>query len=33
MTLKEMIYHRKSCRNFTGKPVDAEFIQKLVSVK
>ena len=23
MTLNEMIYHRKSCRSFTGKPVDA----------
>jgi len=23
MTLNEMICHRKSCRNFTGQPVDA----------
>lgn len=23
MTPKEMIYHRKSCHQFTGKPVDA----------
>ena len=23
MTLNEMIYHRKSCRSFTGVPVDA----------
>ena len=31
MTLKEMIYHRKSCRSFTGKPVDAEMIEKILS--
>ena len=31
MTLQEMIYHRKSCRNFTGKPVDAEMIEKILS--
>lgn len=31
MTLNEMIYHRKSCRNFTGKPVDAEMIEKILS--
>lgn len=31
MTLKEMIYHRKSCRSFTGKPVEAEMIQKILS--
>ena len=29
MTLKEMIYHRKSCRSFTGKPVDAEQIAQI----
>lgn len=31
MTLNEMIYHRKSCRSFTGKPVDAEMIEKILS--
>jgi len=31
MTLNEMIYHRKSCRSFTGKPVDAEMIEKIMS--
>ena len=31
MTLKEMICHRKSCRSFTGKPVDAEMIEKILS--
>jgi nitroreductase len=31
MTLKEMIYHRKSCRQFTCKPVDAEMIAKILS--
>ncbi len=31
MTLREMIYHRKSCRSFTGKPVDAEMIEKILS--
>ena len=31
MTLKEMICHRKSCRQFTGKPVDAETIEKILS--
>ena len=31
MTLNEMIYHRKSCRQFTGKPVDAEMIEKILS--
>ena len=29
MTLKEMICHRKSCRSFSGKPVDAELIAKI----
>ena len=29
MTLKEMIFMRKSCRSFTGKPVDAETIEKI----
>ena len=31
MTLNEMIYHRKSCRSFAGKPVDAEMIEKILS--
>ena len=31
MTLNEMIYHRKSCRSFLGKPVDAEMIEKILS--
>ena len=31
MTLHEMICHRKSCRSFTGKPVDAEMIEKILS--
>ncbi len=31
MTLKEMIFKRKSCRSFTGKPVDAEMIEKILS--
>ena len=31
MTLKEMIYHRKSCRSFTNIPVDAEMIEKILS--
>jgi len=31
MTMKEMIYSRKSCRSFTGKPVDAEMIEKILS--
>jgi len=31
MTLNEMIFHRKSCRSFTGKPLDAEKLQKLLS--
>jgi len=33
MTLNEMIYHRKSCRSFTGKPVDAEMIERILSFK
>jgi len=33
MTLNEMIYHRKSCRSFTGKPVDSEMIGKIRSVE
>ena len=32
MTLKEMIFQRKSCRSFTGKPMDAEVIEKILSV-
>ena len=31
MTLNEMIYKRKSCRSFTGVPVDAEMIGKILS--
>ena len=31
MTLNEMIYHRKSCRSFTGKPVEPEMIEKILS--
>ena len=31
MTLQEMIFKRKSCRQFTGKPVDAERLQKILS--
>ena len=31
MTLNEMIYHRKSCRSFAGKPVDPEMIEKILS--
>ena len=31
MTLNEMIFKRKSCRSFTGKPVDAEMIGKILS--
>ena len=31
MTLNEMIFKRKSCRSFTGKPVDGEMIEKIKS--
>ena len=31
MTLNEMIFKRKSCRSFTGAPVDAEMIEKILS--
>ena len=31
MTLNEMIFHRKSCRSFTGKPVDAEMMERILS--
>ena len=31
MTLQEMIYHRKSCRSFTGRPVDADMIERILS--
>ena len=31
MTLEEMIYHRKSCRSFAGKPVDGELMEKILS--
>ena len=33
MTLKEMIYHRKSCRNFSDEPVDAGMIEKILSIE
>ena len=29
MTLNEMIYHRKSCRSFTGKLVEKEILEKI----
>ena len=29
MTLNEMIYHRKSCRSFTGVPVDSATIETI----
>ena len=31
MTLKEMIFHRKSCRSFTGKPVEPEMMEQILS--
>ena len=31
MTLQEMISHRKSCRSFTGRPVDGEELEKILS--
>lgn len=31
MTLKEMIYKRRSCRSFLSVPVDAEMIEKILS--
>ena len=31
MTLHEMIYKRKSCRSFTGKPVDGAMIETILS--
>ena len=31
MTLQEMIFHRKSCRSFTGRPVDADMIESILS--
>ena len=33
MTLNEMIFKRKSCRSFTGKPVDAEMIAKILAFR
>jgi len=30
MTLNEMIFKRKSCRSFTGVPVDGEMIEKIM---
>ena len=32
MTLHEMIFNRKSCRSFTGEPVDGEMIERILSV-
>ena len=29
MTLKEMIFKRKSCRSFTGAPVDAATVETI----
>ena len=31
MTLHEMIYHRKSCRSFIGKPVEPEMTEQILS--
>ena len=31
MTMYEMIFKRKSCRSFTGEPVDAQMIEKILS--
>ena len=31
MTMNEMIYKRKSCRSFTGKPLDAQMLEKVLS--
>ena len=31
MTMQDMIYRRKSCRSFTGRPVDGEVIEKILS--
>ena len=31
MTLQEMIYQRKSCRSYTGKPVDQSVIERILS--
>ena len=31
MTLKEMIYRRRSCRSYTGEPVDGELMEKILS--
>lgn len=33
MTQKEMIFHRKSCRSFTGKPVDGAALEKILLYK
>ena len=33
MTLNEMIYQRKSCRSFTGTTVDAQMIEKILSIE
>lgn len=33
MTLNEMIYQRKSCRSFTGTAVDAQMIEKILSIE
>lgn len=31
MTLSEMIYRRRSCRSFAGRPVEPEMIEKILS--
>ena len=31
MTLHEMMFHRKSCRSFMGKPVDGEMMEQILS--
>ena len=32
MTLSEMIYHRKSCRSYTGEPVNEEILEKIRAI-
>ncbi len=31
MTIQEMIYHRRSCRSYTGESVNGEMIEKILS--
>jgi len=33
MTLQEMIFHRKSCRSFTGKPVEGPLLETVRSFR